>query len=472
MSYGSRLTKTLYYSLPRTVKNLFSTVYGFQQRRERYGKDFEKTLSFLEESQYWNNERLKQYQNKCAGAFIVEAAQKVQYYSGQKSFAEYLKGQDIRTLPILSKDQVRENLTGLYARDLSKIPHRWAHTSGTTGKSLVFPLSKYCFQREYAFRSMHYQWGGVSMQGRDRVATCAGHPVALSDRKMPPFWVYDWSNNWLFFSSYHLSEKNLPAYISELEKFDPVMLHGYPSSVYLLALAFEKYGGKKLNLRSIYVSSETLLGFQRKRIEEAFGVKVYNWYGNSEMCANIVECERGELHLKLEHSLVEILNENDQECQPGQTGRLVCTGFGNSAFPLIRYEIGDSVTIASDQRAKCGRSGQLIEQVNGREEDYVITRDGRFVGRLDHIFKDSRNVIEAQLFQKSVDELIIRIKKKDVYSTKDELAITKEARLRLGKNIEIKFEYVDHISRTANGKFRFMLSYVDQSKILSQMRDG
>jgi hypothetical protein len=88
------------------------------------------------------------------------------------------------------------------------------------------------------------------------------------------------------------------------------------------------------------------------------------------------------------------------------------------------------------------------------------------------MFKDSRNVIEGQLVQKLVDELIIRIKKEDVYSIKDEQAIAKEARLRLSRSIEIRFEYVDHIARTANGKARFVLSYVDQSKILSQMRDG
>jgi phenylacetate-CoA ligase len=165
----------------------------------------------------------------------------------------------------------------------------------------------------------------------------------------------------------------MPAYIRELERFQPVMISGYPSSLYPLALAFQKYAVAGLSVRAIYSTSETLFNSQRQVLEEAFGCKVFNAYGNSEMCGNIFECEAGELHLRSEHSHIEILREDGVQCGPGETGRLVCTNFSNRAFPLIRYDIGDIVIVSKDQTSKCGRGGVLIDNIVGRLEDCVVS---------------------------------------------------------------------------------------------------
>jgi phenylacetate-CoA ligase len=248
-----------------------------------------------------------------------------------------------------------------------------------------------------------------------------------------------------------------------LERFDPLLLHGYPSSIYILALAYRKYKRGSLSLKAVYTSSETLLDFQRAAIEQAFGVKVYNWYGTSEMTANIVECECGELHVKSEHSYVEILNSHDQPCKPGETGRIVSTNFNNEAFPLIRYDIGDIVTVSNNQVSKCGRSGLLVDHIQGRVEDYIITPEHRMVGRLDHLFKDAINVVEAQIFQENPEEIIIRIVPSKQYITADETTILNEARKRLGNNIRITFAYVDQIPRAASGKYRFIDSKIQRT---------
>jgi phenylacetate-CoA ligase len=185
------------------------------------------------------------------------------------------------------------------------------------------------------------------------------------------------------------------------------------------------------------------------------------------MCANIVECELGELHLKLEHSFVEILNDKNEEVKPGEEGRLVCTGFGNYAFPLIRYDIKDIVRLSKNQKSKCGRGGIIIEEIIGRVEDYVVTPDGRYIGRLDHIFKDSVNVREAQLVQKDVNELLIRIVPEKSYSSEDEKKIFDEVKLRLGSSMRIRIEYVDKIEREKNGKFRFVINELLNANKLS-----
>jgi phenylacetate-CoA ligase len=247
------------------------------------------------------------------------------------------------------------------------------------------------------------------------------------------------------------------------------VLAGYPSSLHLLALANRRCGRGALRPKAVYTFSETLRPFQRRAIQESFQCPVFNWYGNTELCANIVECEKGELHLKYEHSFVEVLDANGRPAEPGQTGRLVCTGFGNTAFPLIRYDIGDTATVAASQRSLCGRGGLLIAEVQGRVEAYILTPDGRVVGRLDHLFKDSTNVLEAQIVQNKLQEVVLRIARGTGYGAADESAIRDEARGRLGDAVGIVFEYVDRIPRAANGKFSFVVSSLNQEQALADI---
>jgi phenylacetate-CoA ligase len=239
------------------------------------------------------------------------------------------------------------------------------------------------------------------------------------------------------------------------------MITGYPSSVYLLAVAYQRHGKGSLRLKGVYTTSETLFESQRKTIEEAFQCRVFDWYGNSEMCGNIVECEYGERHLKYEHSYLEIVDQSGNPVPPGGTGRLLCTGFGNFAFPLVRYDIGDVATISKSQTAKCGRGGLLVDQILGRVEDYVIAANGRMVGRLDHLFKYSQNVIEAQVVQTVPGEVVLRVVRTADYGSKDENAIREEAALRLGSDTEVVFEYVDSIRRGKSGKFQFVVSTLE-----------
>jgi len=225
----------------------------------------------------------------------------------------------------------------------------------------------------------------------------------------------------------------------------------------LLADALRLQGTRLPSLRAVYASSETLFPHQRRVIEDAFQVKVYAWYGNSEMVANAMECEQGELHLRQEHSWVEIVKDDNTPAAPGDVGRILCTGYGNRAFPLIRYDIGDEVRISKNQHSKCGRSGVLLDEVTGRIEDYVVTPDGRFVGRLDHIFKDSAHVEMAQIVQEGIEEITMRIVKTPAFSPSDELDILREARRRLGESIRINVEYVQEIPRDGR-KYRFIVS--------------
>lgn len=466
MNYSSHFQKKFYYSMPYFIKNLIATVYGWQLAKKRTGGGFKKHLKELLELQYWPLEKIKDLQFQRCKNLLLYSKIHCRYY--RKLFEAYgfepEKMQDlsdISVLPVLQKNELRENMEDIISDEAENMQVIWSHTSGTTGLGLRFPESLDSLQREFAFRVHSYSLGGV--QWRNKWAWCAGHPVTFYDRKKPPFWVHDMANNWLLMSSYHLSEKNLPFYIEKLEAFGPELIAGYPSSLFLLAIANSKMG-KKVRTRAAVTSSETLFENQRKIIQDSFGCKVFDYYGNAERAALITECEKGRRHLRLEYSYVEFLNNENMPVSPGEEGRLVCTAFGNYAMPLIRYDIGDIAILSKEKSCECGRSGILIDRIMGRIEDYVVTPDGRYVGRLDHLFKDSVNVRLAQIVQKDRKSILIRVVREPNYSIEDEKVILKEARVRLGSEIAINFEYVEDIPKTKGGKLRFVISMLNEAK--------
>jgi phenylacetate-CoA ligase len=172
------------------------------------------------------------------------------------------------------------------------------------------------------------------------------------------------------------------------------------------------------------------------------------------MTCNIVQCAAGSLHYRTDYGVLELLDD----------GTMICTGLNNLAMPLIRYRVGD-VAVAREGACACGCAFPLIERIEGRIEDYVRTPDGRFVGRLDHLFKDVHHVREAQIVQTRLEEIVLRVVKADGFSAKDEQIILKEARMRLGNSIVIRFDFVDAIERTAAGKFRFILSQLPREQL-------
>jgi len=472
MNYNSSFQKWIYHRSPYFVRCAIASLYGWFQRRRRWGEYYHRHRKAIEESQWFSSEELDTLQFERTKAFLIYAQLHSRFY--RKLFAEcgFEPGSmrslaDLRKVPVIDKTVVRRNLDSIMSDDIATLRVRPSRTSGATGQGLQLLESLESFQREYAFRFQNYSWAGAHFGGR--WAFCAGHPVVPYDCAKPPFWVYDKSNNWLIMSSYHLTEANLPHYIRELKKFKPEMLSGYPSSIFLLALANKKMG-RPVRPQTVVTSSETLLDYQRRAIEDSFHCKAFSYYGNAERAGCMSQCENGLFHLRPEHSYAEILDKDNQPAKPGAPGRLVVTAFGNYATPLVRYDVGDIATLSERRTCQCGRGGTLIEQIDGRVEDYVVTPDGRLIGRLDHLFKNTANVLMSQIEQDHVNEVRIRIVRDAFYTAKDEAIIREEARVRLGNEMDIRLEYVDDIPYTKGGKFRFVISHVEK-KGLSRVQD-
>jgi len=440
----------IYYHSPYPLKTVWASLAAWYKKREKYGPYFQKYFHFLMTSSIDQNVQRAEEELK---AFLQWVKENILVYKVPNDL-------DIYKMPVIDKTWVIQHYDQLTIQK----PYKIVKSSGTTGQPLAVPYNIQAYQKEYAFWWYHRSFGNIKMG--DRVATFSGHKITYIDRKVPPFWVLNFAENQLIFSSYHLSSQNIPYYIKRLNKFKPHLIHGYPSSIYLLArFILENDIRMDFQPKMIITASETTLNFQKRAIEAAFGCKNYIWYGNTEYAGHITECPNGKLHIQPYHSFVRIVNSEGEEVQPGEEGFSVATNFTNTALRLINYNTRDIVRLSKNQNCSCGKGGTIVDYILGRVEDYVITPDGRYIWRLDHLFKDAKYVRNAQVEQRKLNQIIIRIEKEDKYDQSVEMTILKEARKRLGSEMEIVFEYVKEIPKEKNGKFRFIIQKLSKADL-------
>jgi phenylacetate-CoA ligase len=249
----------------------------------------------------------------------------------------------------------------------------------------------------------------------------------------------------------------MDALVRYLQKRKVKYYSGYPSALYLLA-TYLLDNAITLNHppESVVTGAETVLPHQRRVIEQATGARLTDQYGASEHCGNISECQLHSYHVDMEFGAIEFLSDPNL---PPDVRRIVCTGFHNPVMPLIRYDIGDLATV-TDQPCDCGLRLPRVLKIDGRIESYVITPDGRQLGRLDFLFKGSHRIREAQLIQRSIDRLLVKVVTGNGYDQTDEQELLGQIRHYLGDVIEVDIEYIDEIPREANGKFRQIVSEI------------
>jgi phenylacetate-CoA ligase len=157
-------------------------------------------------------------------------------------------------------------------------------------------------------------------------------------------------------------------------------------------------------------------------------------------------------------------DDDDIPLAAGQTGRLICTGLLNRDMPLIRYEVGDRGAMRPDsERCACGRTLPALYDVEGRLGDVIVTHDGRRIGRLGTAIKGDTAVREVQIIQETLDQLRVRFVPAPGYCAEDGVLLAQRLRERVGE-MDVVLEPLEHIPRTANGKFRAVISHVAQAE--------
>ena len=257
----------------------------------------------------------------------------------------------------------------------------------------------------------------------------------------------------------HITPEKVASIVAFINKANIVFFSGYPSIVYSLAMHILEQGLKITNPpRFFFTGAEKVYESQRNAIEKAFpGIHIVETYSFSEEAGSMMRCCCGNYHEDFEFGHFELADS------ASQTGKLLVTGFRNLGMPFIRYEIGDTATIADEQCA-CGLHSASYSDIDGRNEDYILTPEGQRLTRLGYLFKDT-NYFEAQIIQEEIDSIIIRaVLRKDTNVEEAEDTLIEEVHKHFSSKLKVNFEYVDKIPRTKTGKFKFIISKIPPEK--------
>lgn len=452
----------IYHSLPFFARDWVASAWGLHLRRWRYGPETERLVHAAVEREVWTAGRWVAYQSEQLRHLLIRAAERVPFYRqhwcARLRHGEKVGCEDIANWPVLKKASLR-NSPGMFLADDCNFRRMWReHTSGSTGTPITLWQSRETLRAWYALVEARWRgWYGLCRN--DRWAILGGQLVVPAHQQSPPFWVWNGGLKQLYLSSYHLSAETAAAYIGAIKKCRAVYLWGYASSLYSLALLTREQKPFDLNLKVIISNAEPLYDHQRALIQRVFNCPVRDTYGMSEMVCGASECESGKMHLWPDVGIYEILRDDcDQPVPVGEVGRLVCTGLLNQDMPLIRYEVGDRVAMAlPGEQCGCGRSMPILRTVEGRNDDVILTSDGRRIGRLDPVFKREIPIQEAQIVQESLALLRVIIVPGAGFTANHEKALVLALQERVG-DMQIHVEHVKVIPRSANGKFRSVIS--------------
>ncbi|RCW53389.1 phenylacetate--CoA ligase family protein [Halanaerobium sp. ST460_2HS_T2] len=454
----------IYDNSPIWFQNVMATLYGFKVMRNRYKEEYYKHLNYLDDIHNLSKEELKELQFQELMSLLKNTIEKSNFYKElykNIDITSFQSLEDLKKLPIVTKEMLRKNIDNVIT--ISKKNAVEGHTGGTTGKSLVVYFTPEDMQKRMATLDFFKFKNGFKNLKMKR-ATFMGKHIVPPGQKKKIFWRYNAAAKQMVYSSFHITEENIPYYIESLNKFKPAAIDGFVSSIYDIASYILRNNiSINFDLEAVFPTSETVTSEHREVIEKAFNTKVRDQYASSEGAPFVWECEEGNYHYDITSGVIETM-ENSNE--------ILVTSFTTYGTPLIRYKIGDKMIFEDeDKSCGCGFNTPLVKSIEGRVVDFLYTTEGAKVnlGNIANIFKNMPNIIvKSQLIQDSLNHMLVKLVLEEEFTDNYRQMLIDEIRHKFGSDMQIDFKIVDRIKREKSGKYKLVKNKVAQEDLNAQ----
>jgi phenylacetate-CoA ligase len=411
-----------------------------------------------------DKEKLHKFQENALRNLLLHAYKNVPYYSRILKENQVIKNGNVdlskfKNIPILTKEIIRnEKIT---SKEYSTRKWYYNTSGGSTGEPISF-IQDEQYERwfrastDFYFKDMH----GFDLGKAKQIQLWGDYEDLFQGKINLKEKIYNLLANILILNTLTLSEKNLNDYIKTINSYKPDLILGYATSLYELSLYAEKRKLKLFTPKIVVSSAELLRDDMRKKIENVFGMKIYNFYGSREVASLAGECKDGLMHIFSFNNLIEILDENNRPVKDGEEGKIIVTNLHNYSMPLIRYEIGD-IAILGPKICSCGNITPSLKKVIGRITDQFVREDGSKFSGLAFTLHFTKDWIKMfQVIQEDFKKIKILIVKKNNANEADMKEIESKLRFLLGTDCKIEWNFVDHIPKTKRGKHMYITSLV------------
>jgi phenylacetate-CoA ligase len=321
---------------------------------------------------------------------------------------------DLALLPLTTKEDLQN-----YNDDFLCVPRNkiidYSTTSGTLGDPVTFGLTdkdldRLAYNEAISFACANIQEGDVVqlMTTIDR-RFMAGLAYFLGLRKM------------------NVGVIRVGAGVPELQwdsilKYRPTYLISVPSFLLKLIEYAELHNidYNASSVKGVICIGESLrnqdfaMNVLAKKITDKWNIKLYSTYASTEMSTAFTECEYsigGHHHPEL--IIVEVLDDNNNPVNDGETGELVFTTLGIEGMPLLRFKTGDIVQLHR-QPCRCARNTLRVGPVVGRKQQMIKYKGTTlYPPAMNDILNDfesiESHVIIISTNELGTDEILIKI---------------------------------------------------------------
>jgi phenylacetate-CoA ligase len=366
---------------------------------------------------------------------------------------------DLRKIPVMEKQPLRELFQSLPGEEIAGkrlIEHK---TSGSTGIP-VHILRTPAEERRLNMLRWRMQWM-LGLRPGDRMAKVktTWEPLGRRFDRVQSIARFVRLIDRSVFDCLQDPAENYRKIVA----YQPHVLTGYPGALVRIAQQQGQQDGELGCLRRVSSGGENLAPYQRRMLEERFGVPVHDTYGTSECNLVAWTCqETGLYHVNDDGILLEVCRDGVPVAE-GETGEVVITSLHSRAMPIIRYALGD-LAVAGPSPCPCGRPFSTIKALQGRTIDFLQLPDGREVHPfevLNEIVTESGDwLVEYQFIQERADSFRLLIVSRRPLSRDEENLFRATLLEKLGTQARLHIEWTDSIERDKSGKLHFCRSLV------------
>ena len=438
----------------------------FKAQEILLGRPSFRILEALNRSQWWSSDRMETLRRDRLSLLIDTAYAHTPYWKDLMD-SRQMKPGDVRTIedlqrfPLLEKNTLREKREQMVWKEEGKRV-QLVRTSGSTNEALEFYTSSSREAHINAARMRGHEWVGVRRGEKEMYYW--GSPVELSKqdklKQFRDFLINDGLSN-----GFELNKERVKQYVSHWLTWRPKCLFGYPSTFVLTVsmckdMNIDLKEIKSKGLHVIITTSEMLSDVDRKLIQDAFGVPVYDSYGLREGGLIGHECDHHTMHCMDEQVILETIDPETLKPTDGE-GELVVTNIVGRAFPIIRYRTGDIVNL-SRKPCGCGRSLSSIEISGGRAVEFIVTKEGKWVVGYSFIYiaRSVKGIVKFQVVQQTIGEVCVNLVVDSQFPEDGVEQVKKQVQKRLRSNDKIIVEILEDIAPAPSGKYRPVISTV------------
>lgn len=428
-------------------------------------------LGKLEESEWWDRERIERGQLRRLEELLRHAHASVPFYRERLVAAGFdprapLGRPAWEALPLLTRRDIQDGARTLQSR---RVPARFgrrymSQSSGSTGEpvKVVRTQLEQVYWRALTLRE--HRWHGRDLDAK----LCAIRAIPQGRlRGQTEFLRKGWGPASDVVGgegplAMMALANGIGTQVPWLLRHDPDYLLTYPSNALALADEFERRGVALPRLRELRTVGETLTAAAEERLRAAWKVPVVDLYSSEEVGLIALKCPSGSglYHVQAESVKVEVLDDAGRPCAPGGVGRVVVSSLHNFAMPLLRYELRDYAE--AGPQCGCGRGLPTLARILGRQRNMLRMPNGERQWPLSgcYEYRAIAPIRRSQMVQLDLERIEMRMVADRPVTAGEERRLTEVIQRWLGHPFRIAFKYLDAFPPAPGGKFEDFISMV------------